>query len=649
MEQLKILQSKSKQATIQFGGLCHKFLWRISGEYDFMSSDETKIVYTPEYTPFFTVSKYWAERPEKQKDSQYEPKDHFLNHWTGDLYSHNDSSFYLIKPAQAKWDSDSALQTLKSLTKRIMPYISQLEITSNKDPLCKFFNDNNFKEVSSYYGKLLLIMHIIMKSDPFFIDSDKGANKSTNGQKDKPYIRTINDVFLCSTLICEMLLERSEEKPNRLPSSKMQSMVKPTLNDIKALIEQAEKLKQEVEQLKKKRFLTSVQSEAIKQGNTGTDTALYLLRLSYIDKEKCWDNFGIVDSYFTPTGSLKKGRFAQNLGDFHTDNCDEEPERIEWYNPDRHKGLFVRYDFDEKKFRHFLSQHTAKQRQLYREKHIQPLINQLDTDLTPWLPFMKTYVDTSGIQNVIKSADTVKLSDVIYDFKRIHKVVETEKKWENESERTEDKKESTANIDSQQKNNVFKPNGDFWTIIFQDEVLPLVKHNKRMLYLYELLKSPKKKISALELCQIVNKTTQQDTRPETPKNDASKSKKAMSYEESFAVLDKESIKNYEKNLNQLDASLETAKKNNDLAEQERLQGERDTVIGQLKANTGIGGKLRKFGGDAKKAKDTVSKAISRAKNDIKHHNEKLFQHLENSVRLSNDCSYNPEPSIDWQF
>ena len=60
----------------------------------------------------------------------------------------------------------------------------------------------------------------------------------------------------------------------------MRGMVKPTLNDIKALIEQAEKLKQEVEQLKKKSFLTPVQFEAIKAGKTGTDIALYLLRLS---------------------------------------------------------------------------------------------------------------------------------------------------------------------------------------------------------------------------------------------------------------------------------------------------------------------------------------------------------------------------------
>lgn len=204
-------------------------------------------------------------------------------------------------------------------------------------------------------------------------------------------------------------------------------MIKPSIEDITALIKQAEKLIRELEQLKKKSFLTPIQSESIKPG---TDTALYLLRLSYTNEKECWSNFGIVDSYFTPTDSLKSGRFAQNLRSRYSDDYDEKPERIEWYNPNKHKGLFVRYDFDKKKFHRFLNQSEAKQRRLYWKKLIQPLINRLDTDLTPWLPFMKSYINTEGIQKAIKTADSATLSDIIYEFKKIQKVVEVEKKQE---------------------------------------------------------------------------------------------------------------------------------------------------------------------------------------------------------------------------
>ena len=206
--------------------------------------------------------------------------------------------------------------------------------------------------------------------------------------------------------------------------------MKPNFNDIKALIEQAEKLKQEVEHLKEKSFLTQVQSKAINAG-TDTDTALYLLRLSHTNEEECLSNFGIVDSYFVLTGSVNKGRFAQNLRlPSAVDYGREEPERIEWYDPEKHTGFVLRYDFDEKEFRHFLNQYEAKQRQLYWKNHIQPLIVQLDTDLTPWLPFMKPYIDTERIQKAINTAKAGTLSDAIYEFKKIQKVVETEIKQE---------------------------------------------------------------------------------------------------------------------------------------------------------------------------------------------------------------------------
>ena len=196
-------------------------------------------------------------------------------------------------------------------------------------------------------------------------------------------------------------------------------MATPTNEDVLEIIKQTEKLKLEVEQLKKKSFLTPVQSEAIK---AGTDTALYLLQLNYTNSEDCEKNFGIVESFFSPTGP-NHGRFACNLGD-----RDEEPGPIEWYRPDKHGKVCMRFDFDKKKFYRFLKQCTANKRQLYREEHIKPLIVQLDTNITPWLPFMKPYINTKGLMEAIKIAESDTLSDAIYEFAKIQKVVEMEEK-----------------------------------------------------------------------------------------------------------------------------------------------------------------------------------------------------------------------------
>ena len=134
----------------------------------------------------------------------------------------------------------------------------------------------------------------------------------------------------------------------------------PTEKDILALIGGFEELKQAVEDLHKKSFLTSVQREATEQ-STEVETALYLLKLEVEDEEKCWEHIGIIKNYFLPTGSVDHGRFVEAGNG-----------RIEWYNPERHEPLAVRCEFDDNAFRDFLRAYTAKKRQEYRDKHIKP-------------------------------------------------------------------------------------------------------------------------------------------------------------------------------------------------------------------------------------------------------------------------------------
>ena len=218
---------------------------------------------------------------------------------------------------------------------------------------------------------------------------------------------------------------------------------------------------------------------------------------------------------------------------------------------------------------------------------------------------------------------------------------------------TEPARGNVADDEAEEKkaNYVFKHQGDFWTIVFQGEKLPPVRHNKRMLYLYELLKKPNKNISALELVQIINNTTEKRTSAETPipEDNTPKIKNAMSREKSLNILDDDALKQYHEELKDLNIELDKATKDSDEAGQKRIQSEIDIKLQQLKSGQGIGGKFRKFKDERTRAKDTVSKGITRAKGDIKPYSEKLFQHLENTVYTIDDCSYKPEPDIDWQF
>ncbi len=206
--------------------------------------------------------------------------------------------------------------------------------------------------------------------------------------------------------------------------------------------------------------------------------------------------------------------------------------------------------------------------------------------------------------------------------------------------------------DNGKNNNVFRPNGDFWQIVFQGKRVPPIRRNKRMLYIVELLKNPHKEISALELCRMVNRTEQQISGKEdyAGEDDHSTSTKTgLKREESLNAIDDTAVKEYQARLEELRGDLDKAKDSNNDSEEIRIQGEIDFITQELTSNHGVGGRLRKFADERKRAKDTARVSINRAKNDIKPHSEELFQHLENTIRTGDTCSYKPDQGIDWQF
>lgn len=209
-----------------------------------------------------------------------------------------------------------------------------------------------------------------------------------------------------------------------------------------------------------------------------------------------------------------------------------------------------------------------------------------------------------------------------------------------------------TSVKEKKAEHVFRPNGDFWRIIFQGKPVPAIRQNKRMLYIVELLKNPHKEISALELCRMVNRTGQLITGKEDYAGEdhhSRSTKTGIKREESLNALDGEYLKECQANLEELRVDLDKAKDSNNDSEEIRIQGDIDFILGQLRSNQGRRGQLRKFADERKRAGDTATRSINRAKNDIKPHSEELFQHLKNTIRTGDTCSYKPDQGIDWQF
>jgi hypothetical protein len=104
-----------------------------------------------------------------------------------------------------------------------------------------------------------------------------------------------------------------------------------------------------------------------------------------------------------------------------------------------------------------------------------------------------------------------------------------------------------------------------------------------------------------------------------------------------AVLDATAMADYRDRLRQLDAESAAL----DGADDDAARAERDWLVGQLAAATGLGGRPRAFPDDAERARIAVGKAVRRALARVADADPLIGEHLRQSVRTGTRCSYWP--------
>jgi hypothetical protein len=115
------------------------------------------------------------------------------------------------------------------------------------------------------------------------------------------------------------------------------------------------------------------------------------------------------------------------------------------------------------------------------------------------------------------------------------------------------------------------------------------------------------------------------------------------------VLDKQAMTAYRKRLNDLDHELTEAEEWADIGKLETLRTERDALLTELAAATGLNGRARTSGSSQERARIAVQKTISAAINRIATVDEPLARRLESSVHTGLSCSYEAHPAdhVDW--
>ena len=112
------------------------------------------------------------------------------------------------------------------------------------------------------------------------------------------------------------------------------------------------------------------------------------------------------------------------------------------------------------------------------------------------------------------------------------------------------------------------------------------------------------------------------------------------------VADRRALAAYRERLRRIDAELDSAAAG--AAETEALNRERDALLAELSATTGLGGRPRVAGSPAERMRKAVSYRIRHAIARVAGAHPELGRHLRASVRTGTWCSYTPERRVDWQ-
>jgi predicted ATPase len=172
-----------------------------------------------------------------------------------------------------------------------------------------------------------------------------------------------------------------------------------------------------------------------------------------------------------------------------------------------------------------------------------------------------------------------------------------------------------------------RPEGGVWRIDFKGTNVH-VPDLKGLWHLRELVSRPHEFVPALVLVGAPSEEpiSQGDTGPQ---------------------LDRESLRQYRRRLAELDDDLDDAVVHGDAEKQAKRCAEREALIAELKRATGLGGRPRRSGSPAEKARLNVTRTIRHAITDLSTKLPELADHLDESIVTGVSCCYQPRINIVW--
>jgi tetratricopeptide (TPR) repeat protein len=161
--------------------------------------------------------------------------------------------------------------------------------------------------------------------------------------------------------------------------------------------------------------------------------------------------------------------------------------------------------------------------------------------------------------------------------------------------------------------------GDYWNVSFNTATI-IVRDSKGMQMLSRLILHPNTELHVLDLSGSSAKVTSDGAGP---------------------ALDTTARAQYKQRITDLRQQLEEANEFADLGRADQLQGELDALTRELSRAFGLGGRERRSGSDAERARVNVRRRIKDAIDRIGEQNPDIGRYLESTVKTGSYCTYVP--------
>jgi eukaryotic-like serine/threonine-protein kinase len=191
--------------------------------------------------------------------------------------------------------------------------------------------------------------------------------------------------------------------------------------------------------------------------------------------------------------------------------------------------------------------------------------------------------------------------------------------------------------------NVFRRDGEYWSVAYEQDAFRL-KDSKGLRYLARLLGEPGLEHHALDLVAGERGVGRADRKLEP-------GLLSSPFGNAGETLDPQAKAEYRRRLGELEGELDEARAFGDPERAARAEEERDFLVRELAGAIGLGGRDRRMGSAAERARVSVTRAIRSALARIQEHSPALGDHLERTIHTGTFCSYGPDPRApaDWRI